>query len=733
MLIDDLIFSDHRYVLLSIDNNCGSYSDSVENVISVINYEKLDTHPIWNNLNEIKNFNELIQKLMLAINENREEIVRKPRGNQPWMNNYLLRIIKERNKFYKYTKKYKNDCNVKNKYIEFKNLVRKTNNELKKAWFDKNLNSCISEPRKFWSYLKYAVYNKKYEPPSISINKNNSIISDSETIANEFNRYFVSVAKNIVTQIPTQTSIGRKYIDNLEYNIETNFILNKVLELDIINAIKSLNLNASCGIYEISTKIIVKYIDKLAPALTTLINDCIERNTFPDILKTAKIIPIFKGGDETDIDNYRGIAILIVFAKIFEIILFIAIHDHFEKNSIISPVQFGFSVKSNTTAACLELTHFISTSLDKKLFVSCIFLDLSKAFDTVDRSLLLYKLAKVGVSGDNLKMFESYLCNRNQAVFINDKYSSYESSDFGVPQGSNLGPLLFIFFINDIANLKLYGKIQIFADDIAIKYEFDNIDTLFYQMQQDLCKLMEWFNNNKLVINVKKSKYMLFKISNNNIIKDKTLTYNGELMQQVSEYKYLGLIIKEDVKGDKQVDYDKQKINPYIFSLKKLKNILSPNSLKFIYYSYIYSHIIYLNPIWSGCSQYKLDQLYVLQKRALKYVLNVHWRHPTQTLFENEFKSLPLVIEYELLVLIYKILNNTIKHNFIIKQIKSLHEYNTRRRSNYNINFFSSDMCMQNVLYKGLNIYNKLPAEIKELNSLRNFKNKLIEYLPNKF
>ncbi len=156
-------------------------------------------------------------------------------------------------------------------------------------------------------------------------------------------------------------------------------------------------------------------------------------------------------------------------------------------------------IKSNTTAACMEFTNFVSTHLDKKHYVSAIFIDLTKAFDTVDRSLLLIKLEKAGVHNGELKLFESYLTNRLQTVFVNGTYSNFESTNLGVPQGSNLGPLLFILFINDIEKLKLVGKIEFFADDIAIKYENTNIDNLFSQMQHDLNMLEDWFNGNKLV------------------------------------------------------------------------------------------------------------------------------------------------------------------------------------------------------------------------------------------
>lgn len=223
---------------------------------------------------------------------------------------------------------------------------------------------------------------------------------------------------------------------------------------------------------------------------------------------------------------------------------------------------------------------------------------------------------------------------------------------------------------------------------------------------------------------------MIFK--NRNCNTSHQLLYNNHPLERVSEYKYLGLIITENFKWDAHIDLIKDKITPYIFCLRKLRNVLPRKALKLIYYAYIHSQIIYLNPVWSGCSKFKLNQLFVLQKRAIKYVMGVHWRHPSENLFKNGFKSILLIIEEELLVLIYKIVNNLIKHNYELTQIKSIHTHNTRRRSHYTVQFFSSNISDQNIFYKGLIEFNKLPSNIKNANNICIFKKTLFEYLSEK-
>jgi hypothetical protein len=250
---------------------------------------------------------------------------------------------------------------------------------------------------------------------------------------------------------------------------------------------------------------------------------------------------------------------------------------------------------------------------------------------------------------------------------------------------------------------------------------------IFSNMQHDLNLLEVWFDNNKLVLNATKSKYMVFK--NRNVQEGYQLTYRSQTLERVDVYKYLGLIITSDFKWDKHIDSTKTKILPYIFALSKLKTILPRKSLTMIYYAYIHSHIIYLNPIWSGSAHYKLNELYVLQKRALKYVMNVHWRFPTEKLFEENFKSLPYILKEELLIIIYKIVNNLIKHNYEPVQLNDLHSYQTRRRSHYNVQYFKSKMSDHNVFYKGMTEFNKLPSAVRNVNDLFRFKKQLLELL----
>lgn len=211
--------------------------------------------------------------------------------------------------------------------------------------------------------------------------------------------------------------------------------------------------------------------------------------------------------------------------------------------------------------------------------------------------------------------------------------------------------------------MTLNGLPQMFADDIVMKYKADSMLSLFDQMQEDMRTLETWMNQNKLVLNAEKTKMMIFE--NKRTIFSQQLFYGRQLIEAVKQYKYLGLTITSNFKWDAHVDSIKLKILPYIFAIFRLKNILPQVSLKMIYDSYIHSHLLYLNPIWGGCSSTKLNELFVLQKRAIKNIMNVSWLFPSENLFKTQYRSLNFIINEQLILLIYKIINNKIKHNLI--------------------------------------------------------------------
>jgi ribonuclease P/MRP protein subunit RPP40 len=265
----------------------------------------------------------------------------------------------------------------------------------------------------------------------------------------------------------------------------------------------------------------------------------------------------------------------------------------------------------------------------KNTQIGLVFIDLSKAFDKVPHNLLLAKLFKIGIKHKELNLLTSYFQNRQQFVNSNNLKNTIRIIKCRVPQGSILSPLLFNIFINDIVKLPLIGRIISYADDICLKYESTNSSEIIKYIESDLKMLNEWFILNKLSINLKKTKYMFISpkhIKNDNILIPKL---NNCEIERVQEYKYLGLYIDSDLKWTTHIQHIKSKILPFIGILKRLRNMLHCHIKKQIYFSFIQSHLNYLNMLWGAAAQIHIKCIKVLQNYASKSIFNLPYLEPT--------------------------------------------------------------------------------------------------------
>ena len=317
---------------------------------------------------------------------------------------------------------------------------------------------------------------------------------------------------------------------------------------EIISTFKSLKKKSSSGPDIFNNNVVLMAVELLADPLCYIYNLSINAGIFPDKLKIAKVIPIFKKGDKSEISNYRPISLLSVFSKVFEKIVVKRIISFLSKYAIISDNQFGFRPNHSTTTALLStIIDEIYNSIDDNNFVLGIFFDISKAFDCVNHKILLAKLFHYGIRGQLNKWFESYLHNRSQYTSVNGASSSLDSISCGVPQGSVLGPLLFIIFINDIALLKpIKSLIKMFADDTNLFITGNNLVNIEQKANVAVNLISQWMLANKLALNIDKTYFMLFQPkSKNNLVITLNINLNGIILKQVHSAKFLGVIIDD--------------------------------------------------------------------------------------------------------------------------------------------------------------------------------------------
>lgn len=644
------------------------------------------------------------------------------------MTSDVLKTIKIRDSFFKYKQKYPNDTKTKDLYELYKKKVKDLVWQAKKNFCDKTISNHPSDSRKLWTLYKKIMYNKSESKTGThikTITHNNKVIENPHQISDLFNTFFVNVTDTLDID---SSPIDEQYLDNFSRNIFSSFRLNPTNLIEVKDAIDSLKSSSATGHDCISAKFVKKFSTQLCPMLVHFINKSFLTSTFPDSLKSAVVTPIYKGGSATNATNYRPISVLSTFSKIFEKIIKNRLTSFLRNNAILHQEQYGFEENSNTTAACLALTDFVTRSMDKGKYTACIFIDLQKAFDCVDHEILLYKLSKLNLSNKDKHFFETYLLQRKQSVRVNDRCSNFMYVKKGVPQGSILGPDLFKIYIDDITHLALNGSIQLYADDAVIKYSIDSESELKGAILSDLAVVEEWLQKNKLSLNIKKTKVMLFQ---NKTWNNFTINYKHESLELVEHFNYLGLVIDNKLKWFSHIDHVIKKISPYIFILRRLRKFFSKDILYSIFSSYISSHLCYLNPIWCRTTQSYITKLDVLLKKAIKTIHGYPLRYPTHLLYTNQYISFDNLCKRELYLIAFKIVNNKIKHNFILNRNIDFHNYNTRNKSNFYVSLFKTDKQKNNCLYNCLQAFNNLPSDIKEIQSINVFKKRITMFLIN--
>ena len=364
-------------------------------------------------------------------------------------------------------------------------------------------------------------------------------------------------------------------------------------------AIDNLENKSSSGHDRISSKLLKLLKFELSKSLTLIINQMITTGVFPDSLKVSKIIPLFKKGDSSLLSNYRPISLLPTISKILERILYNQLYEYFDNNHLLAEQQYGFPSNHSTEYAAVKLVDHISKEMEKLVdhiskemesgnTPAALYIDLSKAFDTLSFDILLYKLNHYGIKDNAFKLLKSYLTDRQQFVVFNNHNSETSIIKTGVPQGSILGPLFFSICINDLINVSDKLNFIMYADDTTIYFNLEDFDR--YNLEQDITNELEnitlWLKRNKLSLNVQKTKLMIFHKKQKQI-NELNILIDGIAIERVESFNFLGLIIDEGLSWKKHTDVVKNKISKAVGLLYRLNNIFPKNILQTLYNSLI--------------------------------------------------------------------------------------------------------------------------------------------------
>ena len=467
-----------------------------------------------------------------------------------WITRGLLRSLRFRDNLYKKIKL----TNPASREYETLRINLKTYNKIlrtsicaaKKKFLAYTFDKYKADIRNTWKSINEVLSkkgNKKTSPTSLNVNGNE--ITNTFEITNMFNTFFTNIGNELANKIKySGTKDFTYYLRNRQ---NQKFTLNEVNEQTVTRIIENIPAKNSCGYDDISSIFLKQITTSIIKPLTIVINQVLNNGIFPDKLMIAKVVPIFKSGDCTLTNNYRPISLLPVISKVIEKIIYTQLSLYFKSNKLFSDSQYGFRPNHSTEQATLELTDRIISAMDNNDVPIGIFLDLSKAFDTIDHAILLSKLEHYGVDGIPLQLVKNYLTNRKQYVKLNEVNSNLLPINTGVPQGSILGPLLFIIYINDFARASSIFDFICYADDTTLFSTLNNLvnaqninpDII---INKELAKINEWLEINKLSLNVTKTKFMVFHTQHKHrAIKPPVPKINNTNIEKVEQFKFLGL------------------------------------------------------------------------------------------------------------------------------------------------------------------------------------------------
>jgi hypothetical protein len=508
---------------------------------------------------------------------------------------------------------------------------------------------------------------------NISIIGHDGFMLEGKENSDALNSHFVSVAMNVTSNLNCLLDCS-----TASHSVMNDFTLSATDEEEVREVILALKNTSAMGADGIRVNTLKYCIDEVCRHIVDIINRSFIENKVPTGMKIAKVIPIFKGGSPTDPNNFRPISILPVLSKVLEKIVQRRLLTFLRLNYELFARQYGFVEKSNTVCALFDMIARIQESLDKGFRTSGLFIDLAKAFDVVDHEFLLKKLWVLGIRHGSNIWFRSYLENRMQHVYCNLELSDNLMNPRGVPQGSILGPLLFLLFIDDIKELVLLGNLQLFADDIAIIYSNMNWEEIESAMNSDLEKIRTWMTRNKLAVNARKSNFITF---GNTETPDLNIKFGDDSLNFVPKVKYLGVLIDQRLNFGEHVDFIVKKCSAIVGILFKLRNVLPPSVRKIIYFSLIHSHISYACEIWGHTSDYYIEKLFIMQKKAVKAMCGQSYRsHSFQIFCQNSILPLRLLISYQSCIFIHNSINSYIHSNLPLLANSNFHNYDTRQR-----------------------------------------------------
>ena len=587
----------------------------------------------------------------------------------------------------------------------------------------------INNSKKIWNGIKEIVrFTPKINQKIVKIMQNGNELTDPKQVANAFNKYFANMGVNLARSIPKVNKLPLEYLKN---PVSNTFYLFPITPSEVEIQISNLKPGKSAGPYSLPVNILKIIRNVISVPLASLFNTSISSGVVPEKFKVANVVPVCKKDSQTNVSNYRPISLLSVFNKILEKLISNRLLKFLEKENIFFKGQFGFRPKHSTDYAILSIIDKVQKAVDEGELSGGLFLDFSKASDTVDHDILIDKLEYYGIRGIGKDWFTSYLKNRKQMVTVNGATSDLATVPCGIPQGSVLGPILFLLYINDFHKCSSLLDFHLFADDANLFYRHRDIAILRQHINTELKNVNRWLCSNKLSLNIEKSSYVIFHPCQKKISSDFNLVIDDVCLKKERSIKYLGVYIDSNLSWKPHIEYISKKLKRSLGILSKIRYYIDINILTGLYYALIYPFLTYAIIAWGNTYSTTLKPLYVLQKKALRLMTFSKFDEHSSPLFKTlNIIKLHDLVSYQIAIFMYKFKNRLLPlvFNNFFTEVSKVHQYNTRSaaKHSYYLPKVRTNYGKFNIRFQAPKIWNAINEQVKT-GSLSKFKLSLKE------
>jgi hypothetical protein len=615
-------------------------------------------------------------------------------------------------------------------YKTQRNYTKKLLNQTKKDYYT---GIVTGNKNDLWTGLKTMLPKHVKENPT-SVKTGDTDISDKKGIANVFNKFFTTIGANLAKKL--KTSHANEPLPNIvKPTCITQFKFDPVDVLDVHKALCMLNIGKATGLDNIPARILKVAATELAHPLATIFNFSLLTGQIPDEWKSAKVSALHKDGDVQDPTNYRPISVIPIVMKVFERSVHRQLYKYVSDNNYLNEFQSGFRPKHSTTTALIDVTDYLYKQRESGLLTGALFLDLKKAFDTVEPGLLLNKLSEIGIVNQELMWFKDYMSSRTQSVVLDGCMSDSMVIDYGVPQGSILGPLLFTLYINNLPSVVRHSKVVLYADDTVLFVSGDNAIDIENKLCADIQEVHKWLTQNKLTLNANKTKCMVFG-NQCKLTKCKpnlNVTIGQTVLEQVQCFKYLGLYFDPCLKWTAHVDKISAKVSQRIGIMSRVGKYIPPDVTVKLYKALILPIIHYGDIIWSKGNCNNVSRVQRLQNRAGRTILKCKRRTHIECIHKKlQWLTFTQRCTMNKCIMVAKCMFNDVPTYLqnVFKPLNNIHGYNTRKSSKNGlfVPVSKSKSGHSTFAYEGTQLWNALPNDLTILQSYNHFKTKCKQY-----